>query len=278
MRFTIPLPLTGQTTRTVKVLAALGSCLLHFGFLGWAAQAMIQVAPTTVAPLKVTLVQPPLPLPVGQGDSGQKITEPTPQTTPSPPPPPKKQRQAAPARLQSFKIAKSPPERKITRLMPPLPPPIVTSSSAPTIPVESPQPDTNQGDQAEAESGDTRTARLGADQQGGSGRAHSLDTGGHGGGGHGVNAQPDYSLNPKPPYPLFARRMGVQGLVLLRVLVRANGSVALVELANSSGSPLLDSSAIHTVRDRWRFIPAQQNGSPVDSWTEVPIRFVLTDS
>ena len=46
---------------------------------------------------------------------------------------------------------------------------------------------------------------------------------------------PDYQVNPKPPYPLIARRIGAQGEVLLRVLVRQDGSVAAVELAQSSG-------------------------------------------
>jgi periplasmic protein TonB len=66
--------------------------------------------------------------------------------------------------------------------------------------------------------------------------------------------------------------------VLLRVLVRQDGSVAAVELAQSSGFSLLDESATRTVRENWRFIPAQHDGIPVESWVEVPIRFVLADS
>jgi protein TonB len=77
---------------------------------------------------------------------------------------------------------------------------------------------------------------------------------------------------------LIARRIGAQGEVLLRVLVRHDGSVASVELAQSSGFSLLDESATRTVRDSWRFIPAQHDGTPVDSWVEVPIKFVLADS
>jgi protein TonB len=96
--------------------------------------------------------------------------------------------------------------------------------------------------------------------------------------GGGSSARPAYGLNPKPPYPVFARRMGEQGVVLLRVHVRADGSVAKVELKQSSGSELLDDSALRTVRDRWRFIPARMDGVPVENWVEVPIRFVLGDS
>ena len=76
----------------------------------------------------------------------------------------------------------------------------------------------------------------------------------------------------------MARRLGAQGVVVLRVLVREDGSVATVEMAQSSGSALLDESASRTVRERWRFIPARLNGIPIESWVEVPIRFVLEDS
>jgi protein TonB len=98
------------------------------------------------------------------------------------------------------------------------------------------------------------------------------------GGGGGLSARPDYGANPKPPYPMLARRRGEQGLVLLRVHVRVDGSVAEAEIKQSSGSTLLDDAALHTVRESWRFIPAQLDGIPVESWVEVPIRFVLGDS
>jgi protein TonB len=77
---------------------------------------------------------------------------------------------------------------------------------------------------------------------------------------------------------MVARRMGMQGVVVLRVHVRADGSVAEAELAQSSGSQLLDDSALKTVREQWRFLPARLDGEPVESYVEVPIRFVLDAS
>jgi protein TonB len=74
---------------------------------------------------------------------------------------------------------------------------------------------------------------------------------------------------------MLARRMGIQGVVVLRVHVRADGSVAMAELAQSSGSQLLDDAALKTVREQWRFLPARLDGTPVESWVEVPIRIVL---
>src|SRR5437867_5262303 len=124
------------------------------------------------------------------------------------------------------------------------------------------------------------TAGNGGEGAGGSGSKTGVAPGG--GSGHGsaggISARPEYGLNPKPPYPLVARRLGAQGVVVLRVQVCEDGRVAAVELAHSSGFALLDESASRTVRQSWRFVPARLNGAPVASWVEVPIQFVLRGS
>jgi periplasmic protein TonB len=83
--------------------------------------------------------------------------------------------------------------------------------------------------------------------------------------------------NPKPPYPLAARRRGQQGRVLLTVQVRADGSCGTVGLKKTSGYELLDESALKTVRD-WRFIPARRGDTAVESWVDVPVTFRLEDA
>ena len=80
--------------------------------------------------------------------------------------------------------------------------------------------------------------------------------------------------NPKPPYPLAARRQGVEGRVVLRAQVLEDGRCAEVRIVRSSGHALLDDSALATVR-RWRFVPATRAGKAVGSWVEVPIHFQL---
>jgi protein TonB len=80
--------------------------------------------------------------------------------------------------------------------------------------------------------------------------------------------------NPKPAYPLAARRRGLEGRVLLAAHVRADGACAEVQLKQSSGHTLLDQTALDTVR-RWRFVPASRGARAVDSWVDVPIRFRL---
>ena len=71
--------------------------------------------------------------------------------------------------------------------------------------------------------------------------------------------------NAPPPYPAAARRMGAQGEVRLDVLVAADGTVREVLLRHSSGSQVLDRSAIATVRT-WRFEPATVDGQAIDEW------------
>lgn len=82
--------------------------------------------------------------------------------------------------------------------------------------------------------------------------------------------------NPKPPYPLAARRQGIEGRVLLAAHVRADGTCAEARLKHSSGHRLLDQSALDTVR-RWRFLPARRGNASMDSWVEIPISFRLED-
>lgn len=85
----------------------------------------------------------------------------------------------------------------------------------------------------------------------------------------------DYRDNPKPPYPSLSRRQGEEGTVRLSILVNPDGSVARLELAQSSGHPRLDRSAMETVQSSWTFEPAREGSNPVAAWVVVPIQFTL---
>jgi protein TonB len=111
----------------------------------------------------------------------------------------------------------------------------------------------------------------------GAGGAGSGAGGGDGSGGDGSGgARVAYGQNPLPPYPVVARRLGMEGVVLLDVLVAPDGHAVEVRLARSSGHQPLDDSAVRTVRERWRFIPARRDGTAVESRVTVPIRFRLS--
>ena len=83
--------------------------------------------------------------------------------------------------------------------------------------------------------------------------------------------------NRKPPYPRLSRINEEQGTVVLRVLVKADGTAGDVEIKNSSSFPLLDESARSTVRT-WRFKPATVDGKPVAEWYQLAIPFTLQEN
>ncbi|WP_158590443.1 energy transducer TonB [Noviherbaspirillum cavernae] len=84
-----------------------------------------------------------------------------------------------------------------------------------------------------------------------------------------------YLRNPEPRYPPLARRMGEQGTVMLRVHVTTEGTPDEVQVLTSSGSSMLDESALETVRGKWKFVPAKQGTVAVAGWVKVPISFKL---
>lgn len=87
-------------------------------------------------------------------------------------------------------------------------------------------------------------------------------------------ARPRYDRNPKPSYPRIARRRGYEGVVVLKVEILSDGRVGEVRTKRSSGHPILDRSALKTVK-KWTFIPAKRGDKPIRVWAEIPIKFQL---
>lgn len=84
----------------------------------------------------------------------------------------------------------------------------------------------------------------------------------------------NYLNNTPPVYPRSARRHNIQGTVLLKVLVSAEGQAKHVAIASSSGSSALDEAARKAV-EGWRFVPARRGSEPVEASVRVPIEFKL---
>lgn len=74
---------------------------------------------------------------------------------------------------------------------------------------------------------------------------------------------------PAPEYPLLAQDSGQEGTVKVRFVVAENGRVTAAEAVTPSPWPLLNDSALRTIRNRWRFGAGQPRAF------EVAIRFVL---
>ncbi len=85
---------------------------------------------------------------------------------------------------------------------------------------------------------------------------------------------PGYLRNAPPVYPRQARERGEEGTVLLDVEVSATGRCGTVTILRSSGSPLLDQSAVQAVR-QWVFKPARRLRRSVPFRVEIPITFRL---
>lgn len=80
--------------------------------------------------------------------------------------------------------------------------------------------------------------------------------------------------NPAPAYPNLSRRLGEQGIVLLEILILADGSVGEVRIKESSGHKRLDETAVKAVK-RWRYMPARRGDTAIEYWYLQPVEFSL---
>jgi len=76
-------------------------------------------------------------------------------------------------------------------------------------------------------------------------------------------------------YPRGARSQGVQGYVVLSLLISAAGEIEKVQVLEAQPSGIFEESAIQGVRS-WRFEPAQYQGRSVKVWARQRIRFDLS--
>jgi protein TonB len=90
---------------------------------------------------------------------------------------------------------------------------------------------------------------------------------------------PPEPINPVPPvYPDFAKRTGIQGVVILEVDVYRDGTLGKINVKKSllSGPGGLDEAAVDAVK-KWKFQPGKSGGKPVDTSVIIPIEFTITN-
>ena len=91
----------------------------------------------------------------------------------------------------------------------------------------------------------------------GSGSGSGSGNGSGSGEGRGVPVKPPRLLREVAPvYPASARNSGATGVVTVRILVGADGSVEDVTVVGSSGNGAMDNSVVTAV-NKWRFSPAK---------------------
>ena len=91
----------------------------------------------------------------------------------------------------------------------------------------------------------------------GTGTGSGTGSGSGSGEGRGVPVNPPRLLREVAPvYPASARNSGATGVVTVRILVGADGSVEDVTVVGSSGNGAMDNSVVTAV-NKWRFSPAK---------------------
>jgi protein TonB len=89
----------------------------------------------------------------------------------------------------------------------------------------------------------------------------------------GGHIRPPQKITDVPPvYPAIARAARVEGIVILEVVIGADGSVRDPRVLRSI--PLLDAAAVEAVR-QWRFTPTLLNGEPVPVVMTITVSFRL---
>src|ERR1035437_2619602 len=75
-------------------------------------------------------------------------------------------------------------------------------------------------------------------------------------------------------YPKDAKTQGIQGKVIVRFMVRADGSVSDVSILKGA-TPSLDQEAIRVVKTLPSFTPGELYGETVPVWYMIPIQYSL---
>lgn len=193
-----------------------------------------------------TVEEPPLPRPEQVADAGEPPPEP-PRENPPPPPPDAARQTALP--------------------LPPPPPPALPAARPSAPPRRAAQiAELRSMPSAPAHAGGSPAAGLPETEGSPAPPAQP---------GPILVSHPGFRRPPAPPaYPPQAIARGIEGTVLVRVLIGPDGETIEVRVHRSSGAVLLDRAALAAVQ-RWEFRPAAVGGRAAPAWVEVPVRFRL---
>jgi protein TonB len=285
-----------RSSRRSPGRAILASTALHTAAVGALVLLTMGVAgaPTfaTSTPVRLVFLATRGP---GGGGGGGGLRQPKPapkaemkglavQRSPVPPPRPITTRPPDPEPKRTPPPVTPQPVARPIEPTPPAPPAQLPQVVAPVAPVAADARD-RAGVVDRAPESDSRGAGSGSGAGTGQGTGIGEGTGsgigqGSGGGTGGGPYRPGAGITPpgllrevRPDYTEEARRRGVEGDVVLEIVVRADGSVGDVKVLHGLGGGL-DQRATDAVR-QWRFSPARRFGTPVDVMVEVAVEFKL---
>lgn len=90
-----------------------------------------------------------------------------------------------------------------------------------------------------------------------------------------VDESPRATFQSPMEYPPRARAQGLEGYVVLSLLIGLTGEIEQVEVVESYPEGIFDDAALAGIR-QWRFDPALYQGQAVRSWARQRIRFDLS--
>ena len=90
----------------------------------------------------------------------------------------------------------------------------------------------------------------------------------------GSTSEPIPIQKSAPEYPAAARKRRTEGWVELQFMVGVNGTPSQIEVVRAEPSGMFDRAAIRAV-SRWKFKPAQRDGSSVEAMARTTISFKL---
>jgi len=87
-----------------------------------------------------------------------------------------------------------------------------------------------------------------------------------------LSEKPEVVHRVEPAYPDLARKAGIEGMVVVKVLIGTKGDVEKVEIVKSH--PMLDDSAMDAAK-QFKFKPGKQRDRFVKVWMTIPFTFRL---
>ncbi len=167
---------------------------------------------------------------------------------------------------------------------PPKPAPVVTPKPTPARPVPQPQ---RRREQTRPQHTENKTEQTAVPEPQPAAPSHPPEgTGGTARGGprtigglsayveDAVDQRPSISRRVMPEYPDRARRMNMQGQVVVQLVVDASGNPQQCVIYSSEPAGVFDEAALAAAR-RTRFLPGKVGGQPVNTIVLIPYKFTL---
>jgi protein TonB len=87
-----------------------------------------------------------------------------------------------------------------------------------------------------------------------------------------VDSKPQLTHRAEIEYPADAAKEGIQGYVVVHLLISKDGDVQLAKVLEAEPQGVFETSVLNGTRD-WRFAPAKYKGEPVQVWVKQKISF-----